>query len=361
MQRFSTLPTWIADATLAVAMVTALASCAVEDQPNLGESADEIIGGVPLTSPRFNGVVSIFEENEAGDGGRGCTGTLVTPTLVITAKHCVTDPPLVVERTRIEIGFNAVRPERRVPVRGVAVESTVATGGALGNGIDVAVLHLAEPVTDVPRFTYAPFDPNTVGERYMRVGYGVQNNDEVSNTRFAGAVTLQGTSGSPLRITFGTFQEFLRQVPTLLDFKDQSEAELRDAFENSRLLADHEAVLGNAPGDAQTCFGDSGGPLFQKRGGTPVLVGVGSAVLAGSDLICKFGGVEAVFGPAAIRFLDREAACPLLPAGGACDGNVAVTCSESGRTFKQQRTDCTAKGKVCAIDGAGAAACIKRP
>jgi len=120
-------------------------------------------------------------------------------------------------------------------------------------------------------------------------------------------------------------------------------------------------VLGNAPGDAQTCFGDSGGPLFQKRGGTPVLVGVGSAVLAGSDLICKFGGVEAVFGPAAIRFLDREAACPLLPAGGACDGNVAVTCSESGRTFKQQRTDCTAKGKVCAIDGAGAAACIKRP
>jgi Trypsin len=282
--------------------------------------------------------------------------------MVVLAKHCVVDPPMVVERTIVTIGFDGNDPKiRSVKVRGVAKESTVADGGVLGLGVDVAVLHLAEPVTDVATFPYAPFDPGTVGQDYTQVGYGIQDNDKKAGFRNGGTVRLDGVTGTPLHIIFHTVEQFLRHAPELPDFAGLNEAELRDAFDHDvTLLAGHEAVFGNGPGNAQQCFGDSGGPFLQDRHGQPTVIGVASAGLAGTDEICKFGGIASVFGPKAIAFLDHEAACPLLPAGGACDGSVAVTCGGSGRKLKLVRTDCAAKGKVCALDGAGAARCIKK-
>src|SRR5205085_2574872 len=98
--------------------------CVSDATLDTGDSTESIIGGFPLRSHRFDGVVMMFEADETGDFGRLCSGTLVTPTMVVTAKHCVTDPPLVVERTVIRIGFDGLdHTDRTIKVRGVAVES----------------------------------------------------------------------------------------------------------------------------------------------------------------------------------------------------------------------------------------------
>jgi hypothetical protein len=204
------------------------------------------------------------------------------------------------------IGPDFRHPRRRIAVRSFAVEDTIE-GGLLGLGADVAVLHLAEPVTDVPLLAYGPFDPDTIGKAYSAVGYGVEDNDDTTGNRRVGTVTLRGVTGSVWKALFGTFEVFLQNAPLIENFPTELDV-LRDIFENEVLLDEYEAQFGDARGDAQPCSGDSGGPLIELRNGRPTVVAVNSNTVTGTRLACDFGTVEATFGPAVIEFLDRETA-----------------------------------------------------
>jgi Trypsin len=285
-------------------LTTACATDAPDADADTGQSTGEIIGGTPIRTPLYDAVVET-EETVPGHGVRQCTGTLITPTVVVTAKHCVIEPDLVPANTTVSIGFDIHKAKQVIPVASAAFEDTV-TGGLIGLGSDVAVLHLARPVTGVTPFAYGAVDPKTVGKRYVAVGYGDQNNQEDFGTRTAGSMTLLGVGGNDLELIFGSFEEFVRQAPRMPDFIGLGPDELRKAFDESVLLPEYEAHIGGRAGDANNCFGDSGGPMLDRRNGRMTVVGVTSNGLASVDQICDFGGVDAVFGPAVIKFLDRE-------------------------------------------------------
>ena len=112
-------------------------------------------------------------------------------------------------------------------------------------------------------------------------------------------------------------------------------------------------------GNAQACYGDSGGPLMGIRGGEKTVFGVVSWGVESDTLICDWGGVQAIFGPATREFIDRSIACPMIPMDGLCGGDVAVRCAtlaEGG--FRPLTTDCSLFGLTCGQDSAGELACV---
>jgi len=294
------------------ALLAALTSsaCFVDSDPSeLAEAEDELIGGVPATSPRLNAVGALAEVRPDGSLFAFCTATLVTPTMLVTAEHCVHDPDLVPDQTRFLIGPDARSPQRVVRVKDSTFEDTIS-GGFIGLGADVGIVHLAEPVTDIAPIPYAPFEPSRVGQRFNVLGYGVQDVDQNSDTRVLGSLTLRGVGGRVFERIFGSFEEFVRQGALLDPPLSTDPVVQRKDFDETLLLDVYEAWLGFQPGDAQTCFGDSGGPVIQKKNGKQTIFAVVSGGLGSQNLPCDFGGAFAAFGPKVIELLDREAARP---------------------------------------------------
>ena len=360
----SSLPYCLASALAAAS----LGGCLAADPADLGHGEDAIIGGVPAFSASLDAIGSINKLRDSGKFTQRCTGTLIAPTVVLTAQHCVEteegDPPLTPDQLEFAIGFDSVAPKRRIKVRGFAAEHSLDEGGFVGLGTDVGVIHLAEPVTDIKPLPFASFDPARVGERFSMVGYGVQDTDDSPSDpffskRLTGSATLRGpASGKVLEQMFGSFEGFLRHLGDLRDF-DEDEATLRQLFDEITLLDNEEAVLGGAPGDANGCFGDSGGPIIKNVGGKLTTFGVASGVFRGTAQPC-FGAVYDVFGPTSRAFIEREVACPLIPAAGTCDGDVAVRCADPNEgAFRPLRNDCATLGQTCGFDPAThAVACV---
>ena len=125
----------------------------------------------------------------------------------------------------------------------------------------------------------------------------------------------------------------------------------------------HEAVIGGAKGDAQACYGDSGSPVIRAdSNGNLVAYGVISGGIGSSQLICDYGGVDAVFGPDVLTFLQTAKQwvdpCKGLSVAGKCNGKVAQRCTsplEGPRRLV--KFNCGSLGQVCAIQPDGTAGC----
>lgn len=81
---------------LAAAVV--LSACAVSSEPEaIGRSAAPVINGVVDLPAKYNSTI-LIQTVLTGGYGAGCTGTLITPHVVVTARHCVSEYD---EKTRI--------------------------------------------------------------------------------------------------------------------------------------------------------------------------------------------------------------------------------------------------------------------
>lgn len=141
------------------------------------------------------------------------------------------------------------------------------------------------------------------------------------------------------------------------------DAYLRYIYENTLLDEGYEAVFGGAPGDAQACYGDSGSPvILTEPSGAITAYGVVSGGLGSNQLICDYGGVDALFGPDVLGFLKTAKSwvdpCKGASVEGQCKGTTAVRCTsplEGPRRLV--KFDCGSLLQVCAIQPDGTAGC----
>ena len=197
----------------------------IEDKVIGGENENGELAAVAITSVNLDGEQSL------------CTGTLVTPRVVLTAAHCVAQ----LSRDGMSISTGSARHvsvfdgEREIHRVGVAdsVFHAEWNDSNLQTGVDIGLIYLQDalPLEPIP-LDDSPAD-GRVGQTGKIVGFGRTENDTVGRKK-----------STTMRV-----EEFFRQQFLL----KSSDARHRSA-----------------------CNGDSGGPLYLETGGQKVVSGVTS-------------------------------------------------------------------------------------
>lgn len=294
---------------LALASLLALAACSTDPQTHASD--DDIVGGVDASGRAVAAVNGILSFDRAGINQSGCTGTLVSPHLVLTAKHCVLthdtpNPPTYLEAggsMEYRLGPSWTHPSKIVRVTKV-YQCGLSTGGHVGLGCDVALLRLESDILDIPPLAVSatPLAADQIGTPFTAVGYGVTdaaNRPNTSGTRKMASLTLRAVTGPGLHALYPTLVDF----GAALDAVEGPGYMMRnrpyyEALYDQPLLEGYEALAGGGPDEAQDCHGDSGGPLLKRVDGKLVIYGVASTVVSGQKQVCEnMGTVYATLGP----------------------------------------------------------------
>jgi secreted trypsin-like serine protease len=209
-----------------------------------------IVGGTNVLPGNWPDTVAVL-----GDQGV-CTGTLIAQDVVLTAGHCAEiNPTAVIANTTDYTTTGGSR---------VAVQRTVAYS-SWENTYDVAVIVLAQPITNVtPRRvgTSCTFDAFQSNVMVRLVGFG--------------ATDLEGKAANSQ----------LKEAMTAVTDPVCSAGNGC----NTMVAPGGEFVAGGS-GTADSCFGDSGGPVYLETPRGTVVVGAVSRGVNNSATPCGGGGI----------------------------------------------------------------------
>ena len=187
--------------------------------------------------PNVGALVADWNEESPGPD-QFCTGTLVSPTLFLTAAHCLVGWP---EGTQFWVTFSpvydedAAAPSGLVSVSSFTVHEEFAQPGGGADAFDIAIVELATPQTATPAELPELGLLDELSQRELRglqfttVGYGLVRTSK---------------KGGP----HGLIDETTRMVA------QQSLLSLQPTW----LLLN----MNPSTGSGGTCYGDSGGPHF---------------------------------------------------------------------------------------------------
>ncbi len=207
-------------------------------------TSQPIVGGEVVTAGAWPEVAALVYEG----GVVGCTGVLVQREWVLTARHCVSQGRLT------EVALDTVELEAPGERLGVAAV------WAAPEGLDAALVLLEKPAAAWPRRWAVGCAAGEVrdGARATIVGWG--------------ATDAEGTQWS-----------------TRLRGAEVSVVDASCAQEASGCLSGKELLAGGEGAD--TCRGDSGGPLSVHTPWGPLLAGLTSRGVQGSEAPCGQGGI----------------------------------------------------------------------
>lgn len=302
---------------------------------------------------------------ELGDGAAValCSGTLITPRWVLSAKHCT--PGITASSVTFSIGYMPGAPDFAFSVSRIVTHPSS----------DIALFELTEDVTTrvpeiVPiRLFTGVLDSSWIGRRVEAAGYG-ETQDQSTGTRYFTAQPIDrlrddevwvdgegqrglcgGDSGGPL-------------LTQLADGSVRVMGELQGG-DSSCIGVDHytrvdlyrdwiEGHVGATPDNDQ--------PLCAVLGSEGRCSGTHAFYCASTVVQSDACGGRAACGwdsdVAGFRCVDPALdPCDGLDARGACDGDVASACVDG----VMQSADCGACGLVCVIEEPSGANCIVKP
>jgi V8-like Glu-specific endopeptidase len=272
------------------------------------EEAQPIIGGGTDTGDPS--VVAVYAQQLGATSGFLCTGSVIAPTVVLTAAHCVSASETGANARFVVLTANDIN---RPGGQQLAVKEVHAnprwTAKNLENGHDQGIVILAAPTTLAPLpFNGHALAASSTGAALRIVGYGLD--DGVAQT------------GAGVK---------------------------REALTKMGSVEDTLIEVGNS--QKGTCNGDSGGPAFMKLGGVETIVGTTSY----GDETCSDGGYDARVDTDVDfiqPFLD-DASCTPACADRACGsdgcGGTCGTCDDGSACSSVGR--CVASAGAC--DGGG--------